>query len=301
MGSAGAPRGDLAPVRAAGPVQVKNAISNSGFIGGSDARSSGLRGARKPVDADRCRRAGYMQCTAGERPVSAAQPLFPRPVFFSHPPETTPEGGEANRNPNGTKPLVPGPSLSSVAWWARSVDGAAPHEGAFPTDTTRGLRLSVCVVCPKIRRVGNVGTLGVDSVEVATRATHCTLTLSLLSCPEHPTPPAQGPSTRPPAQDPAGASIHQSSGTLRDSPAVASSDVKPTFPLADDVACTLHHRPQPAASTQPRREFPFLRRRQPQISAKTSLLAQSLTTRNITEQQDLITSTISEISPPLPV
>lgn len=225
---------------------------------------------------------------------------FPASSIFFPPARNNAGGGRGSESQSQREETSLSPVLPSVAWWARSVHGAAPHEGPFPTDTTRGLRLSICVVCPKIRRVGNVGTLGVDSVEVATRATHCTLTLSLLSCPEHPTPPAQGPSTGPPAQDPAGAPIHQSSGTLRDSPSVASSDVKPTFPLADDVACTLHHRPQPAASTQPRREFPSLRRRQPQISAKTPLLAQSLTTRNITEQQDLITSTISEISSPLP-
>lgn len=177
-----------------------------------DARSNGLRNARRSVDAielSMCRvHAMYSRHISGGTSRQRGHSLFFQVQFFA--PETTPEGGE---RPKGRKP--PAPRFSPFGKLVDpSVEGERGSTWGFPTDTTRGLRLSVCVVCPKIRRAGPAGVrgyAGADSVEVATRATHCILTLS--SCPEYPTP-----------QRRTQRGIWPSSGTLRDSSTVTCSD-----------------------------------------------------------------------------
>ena len=289
IGSAGAPGGDFSQFRAAGPIQVNNERHRSpGRI--SAQRRKVQRPARRE-ETRRCDRwmsaswvhAMYSGGTFRQRGTASLPASSFFFSFFSLPPET-PEGGE-EANPKGRKPLRP--RSFPPRWLGGPAQWAAPHgRGAPHRHHARAPSFRLCGLSENPTG-GYVGTLGVDSVEVATRATHCTLTLSFLPCPEHPTPPAQDPSTGPRAQDPAGAPIHQSSGTLRDSPAVTSSDVKPTSPLADDVACTLHQRPS--------RRIDAISARVPLFAPPPTLdhrqglrlLAQSLTTRDITEQQNL--------------
>lgn len=289
IGSAGAPGGDFSQFRAAGPIQVNNERHRSpGRI--SAQRRKVQRPARRE-ETRRCDRwmsaswvhAMYSGGTFRQRGTASLPASSFFFSFFSLPPET-PEGGE-EANPKGRKPLRP--RSFPPRWLGGPAQWTAPHgRGAPHRHHARAPSFRLCGLSENPTG-GYVGTLGVDSVEVATRATHCTLTLSFLPCPEHPTPPAQDPSTGPRAQDPAGAPIHQSSGTLRDSPAVTSSDVKPTSPLADDVACTLHQRPS--------RRIDAISARVPLFAPPPTLdhrqglrlLAQSLTTRDITEQQNL--------------